>query len=235
MTETERSSRRVQHGRKRQRHIIHHSSPVIYPKMMTTRTSDLLWIVVVYAGLLLLGLSQGTPVSAWSSCPTRRIVTLPSRSIPSRPVRRGPLYQAISASTVSTPSSPASTTTTTSSSSTSPVTSHPGENDEEGNSAARRWLGILSKGSKKKGVSDVKLREAEELGGLPRSDRYSSRYVFLLFFIWEVSLTPTTRVDFLLGVMNVGCHTSHHSMLFFIRTHTETGFTIPSHYQDRRF
>ena len=183
MTETERSSRRVQQGRNRQRHIISHSSPININHKRVTRTSNMLLVVVVYAGLLLVGLSLCPTVSAWALPSARRIVTLPSRSPQSLPFSRGPLYQAISAASVSTPSSNASTTATTttssssSSSSTSPVTSHPGENDEEGNSAARRWLGILSKGSKKKGVSDVKLREAEELGGLPRSDRYSSRYV----------------------------------------------------------
>jgi hypothetical protein len=79
-----------------------------------------------------------------------------------------PLYQGALATTPSAAAAAATTTTITS------PRSHPGEDDEDGNSS--RWLGFLSKG-KKKGVSDVKLREAEELGGVPRSDRYSSRYV----------------------------------------------------------
>lgn len=52
--------------------------------------------------------------------------------------------------------------------------SHPGEDDDDDNAAG--WLSWMARGQKK-GVSDVKMREAEELGGVPRSDRYSSRYV----------------------------------------------------------
>ena len=36
------------------------------------------------------------------------------------------------------------------------------------------WLSWMTRG-RKRGVSDVRMREAEELGGVPRSDRYSSR------------------------------------------------------------
>jgi len=36
------------------------------------------------------------------------------------------------------------------------------------------WLGWMS-GGKPRGTSDMKLREAEELGGIPRNDRYSSQ------------------------------------------------------------
>jgi hypothetical protein len=50
--------------------------------------------------------------------------------------------------------------------------SHPGEDDDDDNASG--WLSWMARG-RKKGVSDVKMREAEELGGVPRSDRYSSR------------------------------------------------------------
>lgn len=73
-----------------------------------------------------------------------------------------PLFQApTSAAAPSSASSPSS----------SPK-SHPGE--EDGDRKTSRWLLFFNK-SQKKGVSDVKMREAEELGGVPRSDRYSSR------------------------------------------------------------
>jgi len=52
---------------------------------------------------------------------------------------------------------------------------HPGEADDDGKDSSRLMKYLFKK--KKKGVSDVKLREAEELGGVPRSDRYSSKYV----------------------------------------------------------
>ncbi len=39
---------------------------------------------------------------------------------------------------------------------------------------ASRWLSWLKFGNRRQ-VGDIRMREAEELGGIPRSDRYSSR------------------------------------------------------------
>ena len=233
MTETEMSSICVQERRKRQRHILSPPSPVSLKNNnnhMVTRT-------VHFAVVVLFLLVVGLPVSAWTLPTARRIVTLPSLT------RHSTLYQAISASAISTSSTPPSTatTTTTTSSPTLPVSSHPGENDEEGNSsAARRWLGILSKGSKKKGVSDVKLREAEELGGLPRSDRYSSRYVVRLLF-WRMGYIFVVVALRDSEERGTNPTTPHHSLLsstfhsLSLPIHTEIGFTIQSHCHDRRF
>ena len=226
----------VQERRKRQRHILSPPSPVSLKNNnnhMVTRT-------VHFAVVVLFLLVVGLPVSAWTLPTARRIVTLPSLT------RHSTLYQAISASAISTSSTPPSTATTsaTASSPTLPVSSHPGENDEEGNSsAARRWLGILSKGSKKKGVSDVKLREAEELGGLPRSDRYSSRYVVVrLLFLAHGMYIFSCRSSRFRGERNESCNVSSLSAFFnlsllslYYRIHTEIGFTIQSHCHDRRF
>lgn len=54
----------------------------------------------------------------------------------------------------------------------SPVT-HPGE-DEGDDDQSSGWLSWMAQG-RRKGVSEVKMRDPEELGGVPRSDRYSSR------------------------------------------------------------
>lgn len=55
----------------------------------------------------------------------------------------------------------------------SPTTaSHPGE-DEGDDDQASGWLSWMAQG-RRKGVSEVKMRDPEELGGVPRSDRYSS-------------------------------------------------------------
>ena len=65
--------------------------------------------------------------------------------------------------------------------------------DEEEIAAREGWLRWMKGGKpvdrpdqkdggyrpRKRGVGDVKMREAAELGGLPRSDRYSSRSVFI--------------------------------------------------------
>ena len=55
--------------------------------------------------------------------------------------------------------------------------SHPGE-DEGDDDQSSGWLSWMAQG-RRKGVSEVKMRDPEELGGVPRSDRYSSRYVFV--------------------------------------------------------
>jgi hypothetical protein len=41
---------------------------------------------------------------------------------------------------------------------------------------ANGWVSWITRG-RKPGASEIKMREAEELGGVPRTDRYSSRYV----------------------------------------------------------
>ena len=43
-------------------------------------------------------------------------------------------------------------------------------------STRARWIGWMRAGTPR-GADEVKMREASELGGVPRSDRYSSRYV----------------------------------------------------------
>jgi hypothetical protein len=48
------------------------------------------------------------------------------------------------------------------------------DSDSESESDDAGWLSWMTRG-KSKGVSEVKMREAAELGGVPRSDRYSSR------------------------------------------------------------
>lgn len=50
--------------------------------------------------------------------------------------------------------------------------SHPGE-DEGDDDQSSGWLSWMAQG-RRKGVSEVKMRDPEELGGVPRSDRYSS-------------------------------------------------------------
>ncbi|CAB9524292.1 UPF0187 protein [Seminavis robusta] len=45
---------------------------------------------------------------------------------------------------------------------------------DDGDSVKSRWLGWMSSGRRSRGVAEVKMREAMELGGVPRSDRYSS-------------------------------------------------------------
>lgn len=47
--------------------------------------------------------------------------------------------------------------------------------DDENNSGVGVWLGWLTGGRRLRGTNKVIMREAEELGGIPRSDRYSSR------------------------------------------------------------
>jgi hypothetical protein len=50
-----------------------------------------------------------------------------------------------------------------------------GKNKEEDH---RRWLSWMSSGTlslKSRHADEVRMREAEELGGVPRSDRYSAR------------------------------------------------------------
>ena len=59
--------------------------------------------------------------------------------------------------------------------------SHPGE-DEGDDDQSSGWLSWMAQG-RRKGVSEVKMRDPEELGGVPRSDRYSSRYVFRAMFV----------------------------------------------------
>lgn len=50
------------------------------------------------------------------------------------------------------------------------------KNEEAKDPAKASWVGWMRTGSRgpSRGVSEVKLREAVELGGVPRSDRYSS-------------------------------------------------------------
>jgi hypothetical protein len=48
-----------------------------------------------------------------------------------------------------------------------------GDNGEDDESAG--WLSWMVRGRVSRGTADLLMREAEELGGLPRSDRYSSR------------------------------------------------------------
>jgi hypothetical protein len=48
-----------------------------------------------------------------------------------------------------------------------------GDNEEDDESAG--WLSWMVRGRVSRGTADLLMREAEELGGLPRSDRYSSR------------------------------------------------------------
>lgn len=48
--------------------------------------------------------------------------------------------------------------------------------ENEKNNQSAGWLSWMISG-RRSSVSDVRLREAEELGGIPRSDRYSSRSV----------------------------------------------------------
>jgi hypothetical protein len=43
--------------------------------------------------------------------------------------------------------------------------------DDENNSGVGLWLGWLSGGKRLRGTNKVIMREAEELGGVPRSDR----------------------------------------------------------------
>lgn len=47
-----------------------------------------------------------------------------------------------------------------------------GDTGEEGDDDG--WVSWMARG-KKSGTSELKMREPEELGGVPRSDRYSSR------------------------------------------------------------
>lgn len=46
--------------------------------------------------------------------------------------------------------------------------------DDDGEEDRKKWL-VWLVGGKPRGSSDIKMREAEDLGGVPRSDRYSSR------------------------------------------------------------
>ena len=67
----------------------------------------------------------------------------------------------------------------------------PSENEVPGpignRSTRARWIGWMQAGTPR-GADEVKMREASELGGVPRSDRYSSRCVVFLFLYFATMI-----------------------------------------------
>ncbi len=76
------------------------------------------------------------------------------------------------------------------------------------------WLKWMTTGGKPRESAKVKMREAVELGGIPRSDRYSSRYASFCSTIYSLEWS----------------HSCSHGFFRCASFCTEIGSTIPCHF-----